>query len=149
MSYANDFMVRFPEFDSPKVRRENGKSGWTEILVILGVALMIFGPRKLPELGKSLGASLAQFRRASEDFKRTWEDEVETEKRRLETAITAPVEAERPAPVVTTRDEEMPATAFEETSTLVETAPPPSAEEAPAAVDDSASVARETRRDWM
>lgn len=54
--------------------------------MILVVALIIFGPRKLPELGKSLGQGLAQFRRASEDFKRTWEDEVEMEKRRLESA---------------------------------------------------------------
>jgi TatA/E family protein of Tat protein translocase len=61
-----------------------GNLGWTEILVILVIALIIFGPRKLPELGKSLGQSLAQFRRASEDFKRTWEQEVEVEKRRLD-----------------------------------------------------------------
>ncbi len=62
-----------------------GNLGWTEILIILTVALIIFGPRKLPQLGKSLGESLAQFRRASEDFKRTWEREVEVEHHRLET----------------------------------------------------------------
>lgn len=59
-----------------------GSLGWPEILMILVVALIIFGPRKLPELGKTIGQSLAQFRRASEDFKRTWEEEVEMEKRR-------------------------------------------------------------------
>jgi TatA/E family protein of Tat protein translocase len=59
-----------------------GNLGWNEILLILVFALIIFGPRKLPELGKSLGKGLAQFRRASDDFKRTWEDEVEMEKRR-------------------------------------------------------------------
>jgi len=41
-----------------------GSLGWPEILIILVVALIIFGPRKLPELGKTLGESLAQFRRA-------------------------------------------------------------------------------------
>ena len=61
-----------------------GSLGWPEILIILVIALIIFGPRKLPELGKTLGSSLAQFRRASEDFKRTWEEEVETEKRKLD-----------------------------------------------------------------
>ncbi len=61
-----------------------GNLGWPEILIILVIALIIFGPRKLPELGKTLGNALAQFRRASEDFKRTWEEEVETEKRKLE-----------------------------------------------------------------
>jgi TatA/E family protein of Tat protein translocase len=67
-----------------------GSLGWAEILMILVVALIIFGPRKLPELGKSLGQSLAQFRRASEDFKRTWEDEVEMEKRRIEESMGEP-----------------------------------------------------------
>jgi len=47
-----------------------GSLGMPEILLILVIALIIFGPRKLPELGKTLGQSLAQFRRASEDFKR-------------------------------------------------------------------------------
>lgn len=54
--------------------------GMGEVVLILVVALVIFGPRKLPELGKSLGQAMAQFRRASEDFKRTWEQEVEIEK---------------------------------------------------------------------
>jgi TatA/E family protein of Tat protein translocase len=54
--------------------------GMPEIILILVVALVVFGPRKLPELGKSLGQAMAQFRRASEDFKRTWEQEVEVEK---------------------------------------------------------------------
>ena len=54
--------------------------GTTELLVILVVALIIFGPRKLPEMGRMLGKSLGEFKRASDDFKRTWEREVETER---------------------------------------------------------------------
>jgi TatA/E family protein of Tat protein translocase len=54
--------------------------GMGEIILILVIALVVFGPRKLPELGKSLGQAMSQFRRASEDFKRTWEQEVEVEK---------------------------------------------------------------------
>jgi TatA/E family protein of Tat protein translocase len=53
--------------------------GAPELLVILVVALIIFGPRKLPQLSRSLGKSLAEFRRASDEFKRTWEREVELE----------------------------------------------------------------------
>jgi len=53
--------------------------GAPELLVILVVALIIFGPRKLPELSRSLGRSLAEFRRHSDEFKRTWEREVEME----------------------------------------------------------------------
>jgi len=56
--------------------------GMGEIVLILVIALVVFGPRKLPELGKSLGQAMSQFRRASEDFKRTWEQEVEIEKDR-------------------------------------------------------------------
>jgi TatA/E family protein of Tat protein translocase len=59
-----------------------GGLSWTEILFILVVALIIFGPRKLPELGKSLGGAISQFKKASEEFKRSWEDEVESEKER-------------------------------------------------------------------
>src|SRR5882672_3114781 len=69
-----------------------GSLGWPEILIILVIALIIFGPRKLPELGKTLGQSLAQFRRASEDFKRTWEEEVEIEKRKLDAPPPSAVE---------------------------------------------------------
>ena len=50
--------------------------GNTELLVILGAALIFFGPRKLPQLSRQIGKSLSEFRRASEDFKRTWEREV-------------------------------------------------------------------------
>src|SRR5262245_41191686 len=61
--------------------------GMGEVVLILVIALVVFGPRKLPELGKSLGQAMAQFRRASEDFKRTWEQEVDLEKnRKVDTA---------------------------------------------------------------
>jgi Tat protein translocase TatB subunit len=53
--------------------------GTSELLVILAAALVFFGPRRLPQLSRQLGKSLAEFRRASEDFKRTWEREVNLE----------------------------------------------------------------------
>jgi len=58
--------------------------GSTELLFILVVALMFFGPRKLPQLSRQIGKSLAEFRKASEDFKRTWEREVELESSRTQ-----------------------------------------------------------------
>ena len=57
-----------------------GGLGMGEMFVIMVIALIIFGPRKLPEMGKTLGKAMGQFRRASEDFKRTWEQEVDIEK---------------------------------------------------------------------
>jgi TatA/E family protein of Tat protein translocase len=53
--------------------------GTSELFLILIVALVLFGPRKLPQLSRSLGKSLANFKRASEDFKQTWEKEVARE----------------------------------------------------------------------
>jgi sec-independent protein translocase protein TatA len=53
--------------------------GTSELMVVLVVALIIFGPRKLPELGRSLGQALNQVRSASNDFKRTWEYEAQLE----------------------------------------------------------------------
>jgi sec-independent protein translocase protein TatB len=61
--------------------------GTTELLVILVVALILFGPRKLPQLSRSLGKSLGEFKRASEDFKKTWEKEVALEEREKEGQI--------------------------------------------------------------
>ncbi|HTP64982.1 MAG TPA: TatA/E family twin arginine-targeting protein translocase, partial [Geobacteraceae bacterium] len=42
--------------------------GFSEILLIFGIALLVFGPKKLPELGKSIGRAMAEFKKASEDF---------------------------------------------------------------------------------
>jgi Tat protein translocase TatB subunit len=53
--------------------------GNSELLLILAAALIFFGPRRLPQLSRQIGKSLHEFRRASEDFKRTWEREVNME----------------------------------------------------------------------
>jgi sec-independent protein translocase protein TatA len=57
-----------------------GSLGMQEIIVIFILALIVFGPRKLPELGKTLGKGLAEFRKASNELKQTWEEEVRLEK---------------------------------------------------------------------
>ena len=58
--------------------------GFPELLIIFVVALVIFGPRKLPELGRSMGKGLSAFKRASNELKRTWEDEVEAVKHEVD-----------------------------------------------------------------
>ena len=57
-----------------------GSLGWQEIIIIFVVALIVFGPKKLPDIGKSLGKGLAEFKRASNELKQTWEDEVRLDK---------------------------------------------------------------------
>lgn len=58
--------------------------GSTELIFILVVALIFFGPRKLPQLARTMGKGLAEFRKASDDFKRTWEREVALETARAD-----------------------------------------------------------------
>jgi TatA/E family protein of Tat protein translocase len=72
-----------------------GSIGTQELLLILGIALIVFGPRKLPEIGKSMGKMMAEFRKASSDFQRTIEEEVEAEKRTA--ALPPPPVVETPA----------------------------------------------------
>jgi TatA/E family protein of Tat protein translocase len=58
-----------------------GNLGFQEIVVILVIALIFFGPRKLPEIGKALGRGIAEFKKASNDLAKTWEEEVTAEKK--------------------------------------------------------------------
>jgi sec-independent protein translocase protein TatA len=59
-----------------------GPIGMSELIIILVIALLIFGPRKLPELGRSLGRTLTEFKRASSELQRTLDEEVRAEERK-------------------------------------------------------------------
>jgi Tat protein translocase TatB subunit len=67
-----------------------GTLGGPELFLIFVVALIVFGPRKLPEIGKSLGKMMGEFRRASNEFRSTIENEVEAEKIRESMRIEPP-----------------------------------------------------------
>jgi sec-independent protein translocase protein TatA len=88
-----------------------GSIGMPELIIIFVIALIIFGPRKLPELGRSLGKSIAEFKRASNELKSTLEEEIRLDEQRstieasktvAAQAATTPVAAipfEEPVPV--------------------------------------------------
>jgi sec-independent protein translocase protein TatA len=58
-----------------------GPIGIQELTLILIVALLVFGPKKLPELGRSIGKTLAEFRRASNEIKHNIKKELEEPER--------------------------------------------------------------------
>ena len=133
--------------------------GSTELLFILAIALIFFGPRKLPQLARSMGKGLAEFRKASDDFKRTWEREVALEGARAEdNAILEanPHPTYEPAhpvadPVVETPDSEL-VVARETSAATTPNTPPtvvePQAETAPVAVAQAEPVPLR-KQEWL
>jgi TatA/E family protein of Tat protein translocase len=91
-----------------------GSIGMPELILIFIVALLVFGPKKLPELGKSLGRGLAEFKRASDDLKKTIEDEIEQGKHEADAVKKQVAEVrstfDAPAAPVTPPSEGVPAT---------------------------------------
>lgn len=70
-----------------------GSLGMPELVIIFVIALIVFGPRKLPELGKSLGKSLAEFKKASNELRNSLEDEIRVEEERDRTPKPSPAPA--------------------------------------------------------
>jgi sec-independent protein translocase protein TatA len=97
--------------------------GMPELVVILVIALLVIGPKKLPDLAKSLGKGLAEFKKASEDFQRS----VQEESRKSE-------EKETPAQQVTVETTQEVETPAQPLQTAVKAAPA-----APAEKKDSAT----------
>jgi len=59
-----------------------GSLGMPELIVIFVIALIVFGPRKLPELGRSLGRGIAEFKKATNDLQSSLENEIRLEEQR-------------------------------------------------------------------
>jgi len=68
--------------------------GMTELIVIFIIALLVFGPKKLPDLGKALGRGIAEFRKASEELR----EGIQTELARGEEEPSSPPQAEAEKP---------------------------------------------------
>jgi TatA/E family protein of Tat protein translocase len=67
-----------------------GPIGVPELIIILTIALIVFGPRKLPELGRSLGRSLNEFKRASNELRHTLDEEIRVEEQKSSDRQKAP-----------------------------------------------------------
>ena len=67
-----------------------GSIGMPELIIIFLIALVIFGPRKLPELGRTLGKSLAEFKRASNELRSTLEEEIRVEEQKSASSAALP-----------------------------------------------------------
>jgi TatA/E family protein of Tat protein translocase len=74
-----------------------GSIGMPELIIIFVIALIIFGPRKLPELGRSLGRSLSEFKKASNELRSTLEEEIRIEEQK---EAAAKVQPAVPSPTV-------------------------------------------------
>ncbi len=68
-----------------------GNLGMPELILILALALLLFGPQKLPEIGRQVGKALGEFKRTSNELKRTIEDE-------MDRATKEPPPGEPPSP---------------------------------------------------
>ncbi len=103
-----------------------GPIGAQELIIIFVIALIVFGPRKLPQLGKSLGRSIGEFKRASNELRSTLEQEIrveETRKEIMEPIETISNEAKEAIQKATQLDDGL----EEEPKTDLENAPPPGA----------------------
>ena len=74
--------------------------GFPELIIIFVVALLVFGPRKLPELGRSLGKGLSEFKRASNDLRTTLDEEIRNEDRQAAAPTTTQAPVVHPDPEV-------------------------------------------------
>jgi len=107
-----------------------GSLGFTEIAFILVLALLLFGPKRLPEIGRTLGKGLAEFRKASNDLRRTLESEValdEAQKRPTPPSVQArPTAVPAPTSPNVAPVGDQPATSPAETDGVAESTPPSS-----------------------
>jgi Tat protein translocase TatB subunit len=111
-----------------------GSLGFSEIALIVVIALVVFGPKKLPELSRTLGKALGEFRRATGDLRAAMEEEM----RELE-RHTKELE-QKSQQALSTAEEALPVyDADMDTRTIgfAAAAPANSAEAAPAATHDS------------
>lgn len=129
--------------------------GMQELLLIGVIALIIFGPRKLPQIARTIGKTMAEFRRATNEFKSTWEKEVDFENLEREEPTSNSIAKSKPVelPEVKTLD----ASDFGKaaiTGTSPQAGDEPDATEeidatVPANAPSASPIPRNEKRDWL
>jgi len=114
------------------------------MIVVFLVVLVVFGPQKLPELARSLGKLMAEFRKASTDFKSAFEEEMRDLERQARIAEVRKKTAEAEAAEAKAKGVELPATssATSGTDTLPEAAADYPAGDGPVVTPEAGAVAR-------
>lgn len=122
-----------------------GNLGFGELLMVFAVALVIFGPRKLPEIGRTLGKALSEFRRATNDLKNTLEEEVRVDEVRksLDGVRESVVSAVAPLPATVHRTPPAAAVHRETPAGSPDSPHSPAAEASPAGDDREPAAASE------
>jgi TatA/E family protein of Tat protein translocase len=117
-----------------------GPLSFTEVAIIFFVALLVFGPRKLPEIGRTLGKGLREFRKASDELKHTWTEQMRDAEEPIrdikKTLQDAKTDVEASVSAEDTEDTE------ESTSTSTE----PQQESTPATITDESPASPEESR---
>lgn len=121
--------------------------GTSELLLIGLVALIIFGPRKLPELAKMLGKARNEFKRTTDDFKETWmrEVDIEGQGKRIEDEIVMENSIERNRLSEKNKIAAPEVKAISQTDFQESYARPKEAVSAPKKMEETAS----DKRDWL
>lgn len=115
--------------------------GLPEMAVIMVLALLVFGPKKLPEIGRSVGKAIRGFQDASKEF----EAEFKREAEQIEQAVKAPMEAMLEMPSQPTLSPAPDTTAASDTPTIAEPTPEPGSEAEPTVAEPT--VAHSTPTD--
>jgi TatA/E family protein of Tat protein translocase len=118
-----------------------GSLGFPELMLIMFVALIVFGPRRLPEIGRTLGKALGEFKKATDELKSTIEREVRVEElKQIMPSMVTPVQSvsrfepvrteAAMLPLDTTTENQVPA---QPTLSAIQQSPQPAMETTPAA----------------
>lgn len=120
----------------------------TQELVLIGIVALIFlGPRQMPQIAKKIGKIMAEFRSTTQEFKSTWEREVNLEEE--ERALRSAFEDETPKPVVARENSILPAASDQPAIKEIDPAIFQKNGEAPQTVENKQPADLNAKQNWL